>query len=479
MTNSLRVAALIYLFFLLFVFFLTRGEAAPLEELVLPYCVRGWRWKDVPEEAENPDVQPGGIGTVRTYKGCFQKVRDRFVVVTPTRTKPSPRSLPPCQHFLQRNETLQFHYLSSDICRMGHTTKDAPHLMTFLMDYFAPCSTPCQRASQGESASKRLRVELTVLYGNVCTSYPAPKLDEAFQKVILGWFHAVFRGDSPFIELMGSWGIDFVPPAGASGSGALLIKEVSYKMAMSYGGFFCTRDEGTVPTTYTPASMVSERCTSGLWIITRWERFRWFRTRAQASLFRRCLLHYYKVPPRTGDHSLLLHRRLNERHFDELHWQKKLQACLEPRGVSVMLQTFISMEYHRQASFMHNSSIFIAAHGAGMVNIMSMSPGSVVVELFPHGFRYAMYQELAELLGLHYIAYESPSVWPPRCCIQREKGSAAQHTPPLHGTPPRTSFGMRSCKGCDINVLEEDMEAILFDALGIVSADICLHSASI
>ncbi|ESL06514.1 hypothetical protein TRSC58_05811 [Trypanosoma rangeli SC58] len=358
---------------------------------------------------------------------------------------------------------------------MGHTTKDAPHLMTFLMDYLAPCSTLCRQVPQGKAVAEKLRVQLTLIYGNVCASYPAPKLDEPFRRVIMGWFHALFRGDSPFIELMTLWGIDFVLPASTSGNNTLHVNEVFYKTAMSSGGFFCPHDEVSLATpTLFPAETGSSQYT--MWIITRWERFRWFRTRAQANFFRRCLLHYYKIPPRPSGHSVLLLQRLHGRRFDEAVLRQKFLALLKPYGVSVSTQTFRSMSYNLQASFMRNSSIFVASHGAGMVNIMTMLPGSVVVELFPHGFRYAMYEELARLLGLHYIAYESPEVWPPRCCRQRGGDSASQLEPPLQGNPPKTTFGVRSCKECDIKILEEDIDPIIFDAWGIVSANDRLRS---
>eukprot|EP00744_Colponema_vietnamica_P003870 GILI01005864.1.p1 GENE.GILI01005864.1~~GILI01005864.1.p1 ORF type:complete len:165 (-),score=10.42 GILI01005864.1:24-470(-) len=53
-----------------------------------------------------------------------------------------------------------------------------------------------------------------------------------------------------------------------------------------------------------------------------------------------------------------------------------------------------------------------------------MRPGSVVVELFPHNFRYYMYEELAKVMGLEYIAYEGERVSPPGCCGGRDWAGA-------------------------------------------------------
>ncbi|ORC83147.1 uncharacterized protein TM35_000771090 [Trypanosoma theileri] len=420
-------------------------------------------------DLDNPNVLSGAIGTVRTYEGCFQRHRDRFVVVSPQRTTPSPKLFPSCQYFLHRNKTLTMYYLVSDICRMGHSTKDAPHLMTFLIDYFAPCSLLCRKNST------RLRVQLKILYGNVCASYPVPKLDRSFRTVVLGWFQALLRSDSPFMKLMSSWGIDFVTSRLPTGNVKILAEEIFYKEAMQEKGFFCPRGD-QVPLNVNNISILGTSAgnleiNSGLRIIVRWERFRWFRTRAQANLFRECLLQYYEIPPRPKETSLLLLRRPGERHFDESKWYNLLNVTLASCEATVNMETFSSMSYYSQASLMHNSSIFIAAHGAGVVNIMAMTPGSVVVELFPHGFRYAMYEELAILLGLHYIPYESPKVWPPKCCSVRWEDRASKFMPPLKNeTLPKTSFGVRSCKECDIKVSFNDMTMIIRDALSLLAA---------
>eukprot|EP00658_Telonema_sp_P-2_P081286 TRINITY_DN8292_c0_g1_i3.p1 TRINITY_DN8292_c0_g1~~TRINITY_DN8292_c0_g1_i3.p1 ORF type:complete len:198 (+),score=30.46 TRINITY_DN8292_c0_g1_i3:82-675(+) len=68
------------------------------------------------------------------------------------------------------------------------------------------------------------------------------------------------------------------------------------------------------------------------------------------------------------------------------------------------------------ASDVYKRQIFICAHGAALSSIVVMRPGAVVIELFPHNFRYYMYEELSKVLNIEYVPYEGTQVAPPRCC---------------------------------------------------------------
>lgn len=55
-----------------------------------------------------------------------------------------------------------------------------------------------------------------------------------------------------------------------------------------------------------------------------------------------------------------------------------------------------------QVTTFANLDILIAAHGAGLTNLIFMTPNSFVFELFPPKWQYACYRRLAENVGLLY-----------------------------------------------------------------------------
>ena len=55
-----------------------------------------------------------------------------------------------------------------------------------------------------------------------------------------------------------------------------------------------------------------------------------------------------------------------------------------------------------QIALFANLDILVAAHGAGVTNIIFMTPNSFVIELFPPKWQYACYRRLAENMGLLY-----------------------------------------------------------------------------
>lgn len=57
----------------------------------------------------------------------------------------------------------------------------------------------------------------------------------------------------------------------------------------------------------------------------------------------------------------------------------------------------------------------MAAHGAGLTNIIFMRPKSYLFELFPPFWQFACYRRLAENLGLQYAKITAEGVKGPEC----------------------------------------------------------------
>jgi hypothetical protein len=62
---------------------------------------------------------------------------------------------------------------------------------------------------------------------------------------------------------------------------------------------------------------------------------------------------------------------------------------------------FEGESFESQSEFMANTDILIAAHGAGLTNVIFMRTGSVLIELIPFGYN-QHFEVLALLAGVHY-----------------------------------------------------------------------------
>jgi capsular polysaccharide biosynthesis protein len=56
--------------------------------------------------------------------------------------------------------------------------------------------------------------------------------------------------------------------------------------------------------------------------------------------------------------------------------------------------------FHKQMELMATHGIFIAPHGAGLMNILYMPAQAAVVELFPYTLDHNLYAALAVLMGV-------------------------------------------------------------------------------
>lgn len=381
------------------------------------------------------------VAGVDVHVGCLLRKDDRLVIAR-SHTPPS--------------SSMEYWFLASDLCAMGHTTKDPAHLVSFLLDLFASPTAP-------------RRIALKIVYGNRCMvrrkdSGAGNKRSGVFLSVLRGWFHAMLRTDSPVVRFIeGQLGGKFT-------SHTTVHPDVlpSSKISLS-----CTE----LYVEDLPASAEDFECAKApVHIIKRAERWRWFRTSWHAELFRQSLWHHYGVTNTpTHRHSIpprvVILRRDEDRHFDEVRVHAMLKAYLGSIAV-VDLHTFDNIRgskgkppppHQKQLAILHNASIVIAAHGAGLSNIAAMKAGSFVIELFPHNFRYYMYEELALLMNIKYVGVESPKVWPPRCC----GGRGGDGMPEIREKIPSivNGVGARACKKCDILVSDWEWQNMLRTAV--------------
>jgi hypothetical protein len=205
---------------------------------------------------------------------------------------------------------------------------------------------------------------------------------------------------------------------------------------------------------------------------------------------------------------LVLHRD-EDRHFEE----RRVVAFLATKFgavANVVYEQYDSPPHPHKVTVENNSTlpdhldqlrqmfrtdVLLAAHGAGLSNVVVMQPGAVVIELFPREFRYYMYEELSRVLMLHYTAFEGEIVAPAKCCKPRTSWTADSPLVPVEasqlarrdrwvdvdGWPPQGSQshqeklatiaklnGRRECKGCDIVVDDLSMYQLIKNALATV-----------
>ncbi|KAJ9440114.1 glycosyltransferase [Diplonema papillatum] len=136
----------------------------------------------------------------------------------------------------------------------------------------------------------------------------------------------------------------------------------------------------------------------------------------------------------------------------------------DPNPKNVGSQATRVTNYVEQLRILASTDVLIAAHGAALSSMVVLPVGAVVIELFPHNFRYHMYAELASLLRLQYMPIESREPWGPSgpgC-----SGCSATIMPPV--PRPYHTNGLKKCqkctpqcKKCDIKVDEERWAAVV------------------
>lgn len=233
-------------------------------------------------------------------------------------------------------------------------------------------------------------------------------------------------------------------------------------------------------------------------VLLRPQSWRWFATEQDASTVRDVLLHRVcglsrktTAAPAGGMESkskvsfaplqlVIVSRRHNRRFVDEA-----LRSALQRHYGQLLNVTKVSLEllpFCRQMDLLSNADVLVAAHGAALTNIIALRPRpeSIVVELFPHHFRYSLYEELARSIGATYFAWEaervdsgcaskcphrpapgidSPLLSSSGVNVEEEETPLADAEKPLVDNSPFSEYvalrqlnGLSRCKNCDIPI---------------------------
>jgi hypothetical protein len=234
-------------------------------------------------------------------------------------------------------------------------------------------------------------------------------------------------------------------------------------------------------------------------VLLRPQSWRWFATEHDASAFRDVLLHRVCGLMRSRSSAapagsmvskskvsfaplqlVIVSRRLNRRFADEA-----LRSALLRHYGQLLNVTRVSLEllpFCHQMELLSNADILVAAHGAALTNVIALRPRpeSIVVELFPHHFRYSLYEELARSIGATYIAWEaervdsgcaskcphrpapgidSPLLSSSGVNVEEEETPLADAEKPLVDNSPFSEYvalrqlnGLSRCKNCDIPI---------------------------
>ncbi len=67
--------------------------------------------------------------------------------------------------------------------------------------------------------------------------------------------------------------------------------------------------------------------------------------------------------------------------------------------------------FHDQVELLSNTGVFIAAHGAGLMNTIFLPPGAAVIEIFPPHVKHVLYERVAHYAGVYHF-----KVRPVRAC---------------------------------------------------------------
>lgn len=80
-----------------------------------------------------------------------------------------------------------------------------------------------------------------------------------------------------------------------------------------------------------------------------------------------------------------------------------LEEKYKDKDVKVQAVDFASLSFKQQLEVVQDTDVLVGVHGAGMVHIMFMHPGSAAVEIFPAELTYPVYRNLAKLSNVQYF----------------------------------------------------------------------------
>jgi hypothetical protein len=102
-------------------------------------------------------------------------------------------------------------------------------------------------------------------------------------------------------------------------------------------------------------------------------------------------------------------KRIGKREYAE---HSELVEELKRFDLPVREAVLESLSFEEQIQLMRGTTLLIGPHGAGETNMMFMSPGSKIVELYPKGFSDRVFPAMATAFGHRLIEIEStvPSI---------------------------------------------------------------------
>jgi capsular polysaccharide biosynthesis protein len=106
------------------------------------------------------------------------------------------------------------------------------------------------------------------------------------------------------------------------------------------------------------------------------------------------------IPPRAPSRKIYASRSLQKTR--RLQNEEQIWPLLEKRGFERVY--FEEMSFQEQINVMLEAEIFMGVHGANMVNILFLQPGTKVVEMMNQDHHNEAYYLLASSLGLPYYS---------------------------------------------------------------------------
>ena len=335
---------------------------------------------------------------------------------------------------------IQAHYIEGDtfvlrdVCALGHFPKDLAHFHSWVEAELSEKKLK-KSSPTGSPAREGDQVIHQVLLGHRCVSKDPKKTTNkrtpVFRDVLRHWVDAIT--EHPVMD-------DAATPA----SSALAQDQDKKRYFYFYEDVVDLIENGKDGSGKGPTILCFKNR-----LLEREEKWRWFPSLTYGHSFRRKLWKHFNLQK---DYEALrgelLHthfdkqrklqvtilRRDEDRHFQEANVAKFLEEKFGAVANILYTQWDRPPPKHRnpkndipvpafaeQARALFDTDVLIAAHGAALSSVVFMRPGSVVIELFPHNFRYYMYEELVNVMSLRYTAFEGSTVSPPKCC--RGRGS--------------------------------------------------------
>jgi hypothetical protein len=115
------------------------------------------------------------------------------------------------------------------------------------------------------------------------------------------------------------------------------------------------------------------------------------------------------VTPRAGRRLRALYVKRQPPRCLASDYERQLLALLGT-VFDVRVADFAALDWEDQVRAAASADLMVGVHGNGLTNLLWLQPGSVVIELFPPGFRQYDYQVMCELSGISYFGIEGELV---------------------------------------------------------------------